>query len=84
MTDEIIDRPITYVVKVSRTTTVTALIPVIAMTPEEAKQKAWAERFANYHEWKTSGNEETMHGVVETRGFANEFQTKNYVKENQK
>lgn len=80
MTDEILDRPITYVVKVSRSKTETALIPIIAMTPEEAKQKAWAERFANYHEWKISGNEETMHGVVGTRGFANDFRAEEYKK----
>lgn len=78
MTDEILDRPITYVVKVSRTKTETALIPIVAMTAEEAQQKAWARRAMNSHEWRSAGSSEEMHGIVDTRGFANEWQTECY------
>jgi hypothetical protein len=80
MEDEILERPITYVVKVSRTKTETALIPIVAMTAEEAKIKAWSARFMNNHEWRISGSSEEMHGIVDTRGFANDWQTKCYRK----
>jgi len=83
MTDDILQRPITYIVKVSRTKTETALIPIVAMTIEEAQSKAWANRALNSHEWRISPSEsgEKMHGIVDTRGFANEFQTQQYNKE---
>ena len=80
MTDDILDRPITYLVKVSRTKTDTAIIPVVAMDPEEAKRIAWSKRAESCHEWRLSGSDETMHGVVGTRGIANEFQTSQYRK----
>jgi hypothetical protein len=78
MTEDILQRPITYVVKVSRTTTETALIPVVAMTAEEAINKAWARRSERGHEWKVTESKEQMHGIVDTRGFAGKWQTECY------
>jgi hypothetical protein len=80
MTDDILKRPITYIVKISRTKTETALIPVVAMTAEEAMTKAWARRAGNHHEWRVTGTDEKLHGIVDTRGFANDFQTEQYNK----
>ena len=80
MTDDILDRPITYMVKVSRSKIETAIIPVIAMDPREAEQIARSKIGENCHEWRPSGSEETMHGVIGTRGIANEFQTSQYRK----
>lgn len=79
-TDDISQRPITFIVKVSRTRTDTALIPVVAMTAEEATAKAWARRTDNNHEWRTTAATQHMHGIVDTRGFANEFKTQQYNK----
>jgi hypothetical protein len=80
MTDEILDRPITYLVKVSRSKIETAIIPVVAMDPEEAKRIAKSKIGENCHEWRPSGSEETMHGVIGTRGMANDWQTSQYRK----
>lgn len=77
-TEDILQRPITYIVKVSRTRTETALIPIVAMTAEEAQQKAWASRALNNHEWRVTGSDEKMHGIVDTRGFASDFKTQQY------
>jgi uncharacterized protein with PIN domain len=83
MTEDILQRPITFVVKVSRTRTEVALIPVVAMTADEAKAKAWVRRAGNHHEWRISASEsgEKLLGIVDTRGFADEFQTEQYKKE---
>ena len=81
MTEDILERPITYIVKIDRTRTETALIPIIAMTAEEAVSKAWARCSENSHEWKLTYSQQHMHGVVDTRGFANEFKTKEYKQE---
>jgi len=78
MTEDILQRPITFVVKVSRTRTETALIPVVAMNAEEAQAKAWARRSENSHEWRPSDSYEEMHGIVDTRGFASEWKTECY------
>jgi hypothetical protein len=80
MTEDILQRPITYIVKVSRTRTETALIPIVAMTAEEAQAKAWASRAMNNHEWRISPSEsgEKVHGIVDTRGFASEFKAQQY------
>jgi hypothetical protein len=80
MTEDILQRPITFVVKVSRTRTEVALIPVIAMTAEEAQAKAWARRAERSHEWRLMNTKEECHGIVDTRGFANEFQTEMYIR----
>ena len=52
------------------------------MSGDEAKAKAWARRAGNHHEWRISASEsgEKMHGVVDTRGFANEFQADMYIR----
>ena len=78
MTEEIIERPITYVVKVSVTRTEEALVPVVAMTAEEALKRAWARRSERSHEWRLKDTKEECHGIVDTRGFANEWQTTQY------
>ena len=78
MTEDILQRPITYIVKVSRTRTDTALIPVVAMSAEEAQQKSWARRAMNNHEWRVTESDEKLHGIVDTRGFASDFQTQQY------
>lgn len=80
MTEDILQRPITFVVKVSRTQTETALIPIVAMTAEEAQAKAWARRAERSHEWRLMNTKEECHGIVDTRGFANEFQTEMYIR----
>lgn len=80
MTDDILERPITYMVKVSRMKEETAIIPVVAMDPEEAKRIAWSKRAESCHEWRPSASEETMHGVIGTRGIATEWQTSQYRK----
>ena len=80
MTDSILNRPITYMVKISRSRTETAIIPVVAMDREEAEQIARSKIGENCHEWRPSASEEIMHGVVGTRGMANEFQTSQYRK----
>lgn len=80
MSEDILDRPITYLVKVSRAKEETAIIPVVAMDPEEAKRIAWSKRYENCHEWRPSASEETMHGVIGTRGMANDWQTSQYRK----
>jgi hypothetical protein len=79
-TDDISQRPITYIVKISCTKTETALIPVVAMTAEEATAKAWARRGENNHEWKLTDVDQKMHGIVDTRGFATKFKAQQYNK----
>ena len=78
MTTEIIERPITYIVKVSVTRTEEALIPVVAMTSDEALKKAWASRSERSHEWRLTKTTEDCHGIMDTRGFASEWKTKLY------
>jgi hypothetical protein len=80
MTEDILQRPITFVVKVSRTRTETALIPIVAMTAEEAQEKAWARRAERSHEWRLTNSKEECHGIVDTRGFASEFQADMYIR----
>lgn len=80
MTDSILNRPITYLVKISRAKEETAIIPVVAMDREEAEKIAKSKIGENCHEWRPSASEEVVHGVVGTRGMANEFQTSQYRK----
>jgi len=78
--DDISNRPITFVVKISITRTEEALVPVLAMTADEAEKKAWERRAERSHQWRVTRTKEECHGVVDTRGFANEFQTDMYIR----
>ncbi|CAB5219951.1 hypothetical protein UFOVP237_40 [uncultured Caudovirales phage] len=78
MTDDILNSPITYLVKISRSRTETAIIPVVAMDAREAENIARSKIGENCHSWRPSGSEEIMHGIVGTRGIATESQTLDY------
>lgn len=63
---------ITYLVRVRRSRVEDAVIPVVAMTAEEACKMAFEQRHENFLKWEQVEKLHYKGEVVGTRGFVNE------------
>ena len=63
---------ITYLVRVRRSRVEDAIIPVVAMTAEEACKMAFEQRHENFLKWEQVERLHYKGEVVGTRGFVNE------------
>jgi hypothetical protein len=63
---------ITYLVRVRRSRVEDAVIPVVAMTAEEACKMAFEQRHENFLQWEQVERLHYKGEVVGTRGFVNE------------
>lgn len=62
---------ITYLVRVRRSRVEDAVIPVVAMTAEEACKMAFEQRHENFLQWEQVERLHYKGEVVGTRGFVN-------------
>jgi len=67
-----ISKQITYLVRVRRSRVEDAIIPVVAMTAEEACKMAFEQRHENFLKWDQVEKLHYKGEVVGTRGFVNE------------
>lgn len=63
---------ITFLVRVRRSRVEDAIIPVVAMTAEEACKMAFEQRHENFLQWEQVERLHYKGEVVGTRGFVNE------------
>lgn len=63
---------ITFLVRVRRSRVEDAVIPVVAMTAEEACKMAFEQRHENFLQWEQVERLHYKGEVVGTRGFVNE------------
>ena len=63
---------ITYLVRVRRSRVEDAIIPIVAMTAEEACKMAFEQRHENFLKWEQVEKLHYKGEVVGTRGFVNE------------
>ena len=66
------NKQITFLVRVRRSRVEDAIIPVVAMTAEEACKMAFEQRHENFLKWDQVEKLHYKGEVVGTRGFVNE------------
>ena len=82
MTDETKNSPITFLVRVERTVSEYAIIPVVAMDNNEAKAKAKAKTGESHHTWQIFQSELRITNQIEARGLTSDHQAEQYKKGN--